>query len=230
MIKFGETFVKSDINGINLPENYQRIHPIENMNDKDVDDFWTQEFSKYQTEKGMEDYGDLKSEIFNRSEDEIQIDFPIEKSSILALEKFMPETWQNLTEQEKYNAVYDLTKEVSVALELSEIPEIKIFEADETYCGEYDLGKNTISLNHIIFDNPYELVDTITHETRHAYQYMRSEILDTKEDALFKCNFENYITPLQLPDGGYLNFTDYYDQYVEADARAFANLFTEAML
>jgi hypothetical protein len=59
---------------------------------------------------------------------------------------------------------------------------------------------------------------------------MRSEILDTKEDALFKCNFENYITPLQLPDGGYLNFTDYYDQYVEVDARAFANLFTEAML
>jgi hypothetical protein len=27
-----------------------------------------------------------------------------------------------------------------------------------------------------------------------------------------------------------LNFTDYYDQYVEVDARAFANLFTEAML
>ena len=32
-----------------------------------------------------------------------------------------------------------------------------------------------------------------------------------------------------MPGGGWLFFTDYQDQYVEVDARAFANLFTEAM-
>ena len=40
---------------------------------------------------------------------------------------------------------------------------------------------------------------------------------------------DNYISPLPLPGGGWLFFTDYQDQYVEVDARAFANLFTEAM-
>ena len=72
-------------------------------------------------------------------------------------------------------------------------------------------------------------INTIAHEMRHAYQEQRAGILETKEDALFKLNLDNYISPVPLPGCGWLFFTDYQDQYVEADARAFANLFTEAM-
>ena len=72
-------------------------------------------------------------------------------------------------------------------------------------------------------------MNTIAHEVRHAYQHMRADVLDTWKDALFKVNFDNYISPLPLLGGGWLFFVDYMDQYVEVDARAFANLFTEAM-
>lgn len=49
-------------------------------------------------------------------------------------------------------------------------------------------------------------------------------------NALYKVNFDNYVSTRSLPGGGYLFFVDYLNQYVEVDARAFANLFTEAML
>ena len=72
-----------------------------------------------------------------------------------------------------------------------------------------------ISINRLYCDNPIELVDTLTHELRHAYQNERAEILETWQDAIYKFNFDNYITPIPLPKGGYLCFMDYYNQYVE---------------
>ena len=57
----------------------------------------------------------------------------------------------------------------------------------------------------------------------------RAGLLETREDALYRVNLDNYISPIPLLGGGWLFFTDYQDQYVEVDARAFANLFTEAM-
>ena len=54
--------------------------------------------------------------------------------------------------------------------------------------------------------------------------------LTTSSQWLLLNSYENYISPLPLPGGGYLFFVDYFNQYVEVDARAFANLFTEAML
>lgn len=81
----------------------------------------------------------------------------------------------------------------------------------------------------IYFNDSSELVNTIAHEMRHAYQEYRAGLLETREDELYRVNLDNYISPVQLPEGGWLFFTDYQDQYVEVDARAFANLFTEAM-
>ena len=53
-----------------------------------------------------------------------------------------------------------------------------------------------------------------------------TELQETWQDTLYKLNFENYISPISLADGKYLFFTDYQDQLVEAEARAFANIFT----
>lgn len=48
--------------------------------------------------------------------------------------------------------------------------------------------------------------------------------------SLYKVSFDNYISPVPLPGGGWLFFVDYFDQYVEVDARAFANKFAEVMV
>ena len=119
--------------------------------------------------------------------------------------------------------------ELRKGFDLEEQPDVVIFnDADDSY-GFYNPSHNTVNLNQRYFDDPIELVNTIAHEMRHAYQEYRAGLLETREDALFKANLDNYISPIPLPGGVWLFFTDYQDQYVEVDARAFANLFTEAM-
>ena len=48
-----------------------------------------------------------------------------------------------------------------------------------------------------------------------------------QRNRLYKVNLDPdfYISPVLLPNGKYLFFTDYYDQLVEAEARAYANAF-----
>ena len=93
-------------------------------------------------------------------------------------------------------------------------------------CGAFVPEENKIEINRTILTDPKEVVDTIAHEMRHAYQHQRAEMLETWQDFLYRLNFENYISPVSLADGKYLFFTDYQDQLVEAEARAFANIFT----
>lgn len=98
------------------------------------------------------------------------------------------------------------------------------YNSDPCDYGCYDPDSNTIYINQSSFDDPQEIVDTVAHEMRHAYQYERAQKLETYEDYLYAYNFVNYISPYMSEDG-YVNFIDYQDQFVEAEARAFASLF-----
>ena len=101
---------------------------------------------------------------------------------------------------------------------------MEYFEAPPCNCGAYDPERNVISVNRNIFDDSYEIVNTIAHETRHAYQYRRAQNPENYLDLLYAYNFVNYISPY-VDEDGYANFLDYQDQLIEAEARAFANLF-----
>lgn len=127
-----------------------------------------------------------------------------------------------------FHIISEFVSALGEGLELENLPEVAAFDDDDAY-GFYSPSDNTINLNRQYFDDPVELVNTIAHEMRHAYQEYRAGLLETREDALYRVNLDNYISPIPLPGGGWLFFTDYQDQYVEVDARAFANLFTEAM-
>lgn len=229
MIKLMEQTDASEKFKLDIAEKYKNIKPVEKMSDVEVDDFWTAEFAKEQEEPEADFYEQLLSEIFNRSEDELDIDFEIDDMLQDFLQKFEKEQWSGLSEADKFSAIKELAKEVGGRLGLEKTPGIETFYGENAPYGNFDPLDNVINLNKQYFDNPKELVNTIAHELRHAYQNMRADILETWEDALFKCNFNNYISPIPLPDGGFLFFTDYQDQYVEVDARVFANIFTEAM-
>lgn len=145
------------------------------------------------------------------------------------MEKFNDENWNNLDNSERTKLIKEFVKAVGKELGVEKIPEVVLSNDDDNAYGFYDQFKNLISINDKFTKNPVEVVNTVAHELRHAYQHYRAEILESWEDALFKINYDNYISPIQLPNGGWLFFTDYQDQYVEVDARAFANIFTEAM-
>ena len=208
---------------------YLNIKPIESMSDQEAADFISKEFEDAHEVAEFDTYDKLLSEVFNRSEDEISIDFSLSDKIKEILEEFHFDKWETMSEAERVDSIKELAKAVGDALELDAIPAIDIVDGDDSY-GFYDPKNNTITLNSNYFSDPIELVNTLTHEMRHAYQHMRAEVLETWEDALYKVNFDNYISPMPLPGGGWLFFVDYFDQYVEVDARAFANKFTETMV
>lgn len=208
---------------------YLNIKPVENMSDQETADFIDREFKKAHDEAEIDTYDKLLSEVFNKSEEEINVDFSLEDRIISIIEKFKVGNWNSLDISEQRVAIKELVSTVGKELGIDKIPNLLISENEDDAYGFYDPEKNIVMLNKKYFDNPSELVNTIAHELRHAYQHMRAEILATWEDALYKVNYENYISPYLLPAGGWLFFTDYMNQYVEVDARAFANKFTEAM-
>lgn len=215
--------VKPEVSGT-----YRDIIPKDSLSRQEINDFISKEFSTAHAITEFDTYDRLLSEVFNRSEDDIEIDFtPSEKVKAL-LESFKPENWNTKADSERKDLIKVLAEEIAGELDLDEMPEIKLSEADDAY-GYYDPANNTITINSLFVNDPVELVNTLAHELRHAYQHKRAEMLETREDALYLVNYENYISPIPLPAGGWLFFTDYSDQYVEVDARAFADKFTEAM-
>ena len=227
MIKMSD--ISEASNKTDVSEKFKNIRPVEKMTDQEADDFWTSEFEKAQDETEMDPYDRLLSEVFNRSEDEHDIEFDIDDRILSVLERFKPENWDAMNESHKQSALKELAQTLGEKLGLDNIPSISLYEESGGSFGDYDPSNNVISLNKSHFTDSREVVNTLTHELRHAFQHLRAEVLDTWEDALFRVNFDNYISPVSLPGGGWLFITDYLDQYVEVDARAFANLFTEAM-
>lgn len=134
-----------------------------------------------------------------------------------------------MNEDERYSVAKEFADTLGKKLDLRDSPNIVLIDGENGTYGGYIQSKNCIEINRMYLDDPKELIDTFSHEMRHAYQHYRTDLLETKEDALFRVNFDNYISSLELPGGGYLMFYDYWNQYVEVDARAFANKFTEAM-
>lgn len=100
------------------------------------------------------------------------------------------------------------------------------FEDDPSNCGCYYSGLNILGINVCELSDPKELINTVAHELRHAYQEQRALNPETEMDYKYLTNLRNYISPIFTENGDYILFTDYQDQLVEAEARAFANLFS----
>lgn len=87
------------------------------------------------------------------------------------------------TDDRGHLIISEFVSALSEDLGLEDIPEIAVFDDDDAY-GFYAPADNTINLNRQYFDDPVELVNTIAHEMRHAYQEYRAGLLETREDAL----------------------------------------------
>lgn len=82
----------SDVNGapkeISAPEKLNNIETTSLMSDLEVDSFWKAEFANARETVEMDPYERLLSESFNRSEEEINIDFNVDEKLLSALESF----------------------------------------------------------------------------------------------------------------------------------------------
>ena len=230
MLNFSDISKTNEIRKPLPAEAYKNIKSTGEISREEAVDFWKNEFSQSKESPVVDIYDRLLSEIFNVSEDDLYIDFDLDEHIKALMDRFESSEWHTLSSDEKIDIMKSLIDTVSEKLGLKNIPTLEVYEDEGTTFGDYNPVLNMISVNLKNCDNPIELIDTLMHELRHAYQNERAELFETWQDALYRCNFDNYISPVPLPNGEWLFFLDYFNQYVEVDARAFASKFTEAMI
>jgi len=226
MILFQDNKEKQGDSPSDTLNSFKDIKSVDSLSADKVRGFWDKLFGKKETYKPDEN-DNYFSEVFGRTSDEFQFDFEMGLELRNGLEKFNYARWGILSERERITTIKDFASSLSEKLGLENPPRIEFFTGPQDSCGAYNFGTNTITLNRTLLYDPVEAVDTIAHETWHAYQHQRASAMETRQDYLYKLNFDNYVSPVPLGDGKYLFFPDYQEQLVEAEARAFASIFRE---
>ena len=225
MIKFGDVSSELQKNSLEDTNAYKEIKPQEALSKEMADDYWDNLFENEIETPEFDD--ELLFSVFDRSEDEFDFDFEISDDIIELLQKIKGSEWAYLDDAEKADTIEALSDKISEMLGLKESPDISYYDADKNDCGVYNQATHSVELNRSLLNDPDELIDTIANELRHAYQHQKAMIPESELDLLYRVNFDNYISPLPLGDGKFLFFTDYQDQLVEVEARAFAKQFSK---
>ncbi len=216
MFKFGEINNTSELNNLDV---LNKVEPKfdTNMSVEDARSYWNQMF--------FEPKDVSITDILDHYEDEFTFDdFDVSDMNEL-LDKFKPDTWNEFTTDKKVELVNKLVEVISDKLRLENAPEVLYYEDDPSSRGVYYDSFDVLGLNECLLEDSEQLVVTTAHELRHAFQHQRAESPQNYEDFLYRINLANYISPMFNKDGECILYTDYACQFVEAEARAFSNLF-----
>lgn len=152
--------------------------------------------------------------------------------SIEYLQNLNPYIWNTLTSEEKFDTINAVIVNEQYNLGVINYNQavFKVEDLDDRLWGTYWHFDKSITIDkyHLENDDVYDVVNTACHETRHLYQHTMIDLyenkdkdwksLATKEDIqAYKNNFDNYVSAL---DGDEC-FDEYYNQYVEIDAREY---------
>lgn len=227
MIRFTDRMDRTESSELPVLSNYREIKPVLKISDEKVQSFWDDVFEE---DDSIDDFcfteDEIISEVFERYEEEFEFDFDVSEDSLQdILSKFDEENWNTFDESEKIEIIEEFKNLLCEKLGIEYEPTISLFEDDKNHCGAFNYQTNTLELNRNILDNPQQVVNTVAHEVRHGYQYERACIGETRTDILYVINFLNYIEP-ELVEGHYVNFNEYQNQLLEAEARAFAKMFS----
>lgn len=172
----------------------------------------------------QENIEELRETIENGIDDpELTNYFVDEVKANEVLENFKQSNWENLTIEEKKENIEKLQEYNQEILGIKN--DIKIeyyYNEDKSDFGFYHHGSHSMHINEYNLNDSKETADTIAHETRHAYQYQRAEILENDRDVEFMVNHTpgNYIRP-EVDYDGYVN------QIVEKDAISYGQRFKD---
>lgn len=186
---------------------------------EDAKTFWNRVFYGENEEISDEKLWD---EIVYRDESEFDFSDVVDHDTKKVLEIFTADEWESLDADGRYELISKLAERIGDSLGLEKIPEIELVDSDDNCYGFYNERENYIGINVKYWDDYKEVVDTLGHEFRHAYQRFRADKLETVQDKIYKFNFDHYILPEFDAEGKYINYKEYYEQYIEVEARAFA--------
>ncbi len=182
-----------------------------------------------QNADGVED-SDMDNEIYDCDIDDFDFsDLDLNEEELKNILKYFdPKVWEKLDIDDKKAVIFAFEAYLAKILDLKNPPRVVFYYGPQYECGAYDRASNTIRINMNKLDEPGEVVDTVAHEARHAYQYQCAENPQTRQDKLYAYNLAdgNYIRPVVV-DGKWVGFEEYKSQLVEAEANAFGRLFKE---
>ena len=151
------------------------------------------------------------------------------------MEALSPENWQTLELNERLDALQDLENEVA---QIAHRPSMEVVAADLSEYGDpstqtmglFDGEKLIISESLLMNDGSYhEVLDTLFHEGRHAYQNFNlysGEVVEQNEELVNAWRVNNDFLGYETGEAlifKEVGFARYYTQPVEVDARAFAS-------
>lgn len=218
---FGREIIDSS-EGVELLENKFSEITADRTSIEGAKTFWDRVFYRETEEISDEKLWD---EIMYR--DELEFDFSnvVDDDTKEILELFTADKWECLDVDGRYELIKKLAEYIGESLGLEKIPEIELVDIDDNCSGFYSERGNYIGINVNSWDDYKDVVDTIAHEIRHAYQRFRADKLENGQDEIYKFNFDHYIFTECDAEGKYINFKEYYEQYIETEARAFAKEF-----
>lgn len=126
--------------------------------------------------------------------------------------------WERMSVEEQKASLEQLTEYNAKVLDIENPPAIIYYEnMDLSDCGAYSESENVIMINERNMGDGIETADTISHESRHCYQYERAKKLENERDLAFREGLEQYVRPED-------DYAGYKNQLVERDARAYADV------
>lgn len=168
--------------------------------------------------------------VFNKQNETQTHDWSVE-NNIGTLYNIQPEIWDTLTDDQKINTIDNLKNIELYYLGVSTPTKLIVKNIGNNIAGQHISILNIIEIdkNHLLNDSVYDVVNTICHECRHAFQNACVNAYENADDEYknliifnnsrqFEDNYANYYE--------FNGFNETYDEYasqtIEADAFEYA--------
>ena len=144
------------------------------------------------------------------------------------LQGLKAEKWIELDLQQKVDLMLLVVEIETYYLGLDEEPKIVVRNMAQFTMGGYANVNSTIFLNrdHLDYDTPEEVLDTVLHEMHHCYQHRLCELFESVDiayrDMIFLRDAQQYILEFHNYTDGTNDYEIYYNQSCESDAREYA--------
>ena len=144
--------------------------------------------------------------------------------ALQGIQELRPEVWRGLDDAQRLGVLREVESRMA---EIQGRPpvELTVEQMDPGTCGGYDRTEDVISISqeHLRSDKPEEVLDTIVHEGRHAYQHYATEHPGFHPDQAEVEAWEWNMQPGHYLPAEIVGQRAYMQQPVEADAWAYAD-------
>ena len=150
--------------------------------------------------------------------------------ALLDTQEYNKNTWNKASIEERKNILTKYLAELSIIYGVTVSSSINFYSGSNSERGSYAHSKRLVSINekYLTRADSYQIMQTVVHEMRHAYQHAAVDNPDSYEVSRetirqWKNNFSNY----KSTSDGHTTYSEYVSQPVEYDAKNFAKQFTD---